>query len=281
MSVVCLFTLITTGRSRADCPYVDIEQMRNAGLSTPDGQEDTSPLVPASNSSENNSKGKVTTVKKSRRNSAKNRSLPPEPATSPTYAVVRKLKKTPSEDSNDSQMTVSSICGDSSSLTASLDRPFPERDSSASAHIYAQINRKSKGMSNTWSRSSSLPSRPTTMVSSNPDLQTSSSFRAIESLTRSLGRATQKLDVRRSGHESSGYSSLQESKETLLYDTCSRKDRLAKGGVAPAALYRSLKEKGLCGRTEYDKLSRGVKGTNDNNDGSILRGYATLSVDTE
>ena len=106
----------------------------------------------------------------------------------------------------------------------------------------------------------------------------------METLTAGFGRATHKINARlsMSGSESSGYSSLQESKETLLYDTCDRRDRLAAGGVAPAALYRTLKQKGLfIERTEYDQLSRGVKSTPaDNDQESITRGYATLGVDT-
>ena len=247
--------------------------MRNATTEL-DGKDNTQLLAttPNGNTSGNNSKG----IKRSRRSSSKKRSLPPEP---PTYAVVRKPKKslTPSlSDGKEMCMPITPLSGESSSLSASLEGPFTARES---AHIYAQINRKSKGVSSTWSRSSSLPSRPTTLVS-NPDLQTTSSYRALESFTRSLGRATQ--NVRRSGCESSGYSSLQESKETLLYDTCSRREKTKTGGslsgVQPAALYRSLKEKGLCGRTEYDKLSRGVKeGTMETTDESLLRGYATLN----
>ncbi|XP_072028376.1 uncharacterized protein [Amphiura filiformis] len=257
---------IKDGKSRNTCPYEAIEQWRNEGAEF-DAKDNAQLLAPSGNTSENNSKG----TKKSRRNSTKMRSLPPEP---PTYAVVRKPKKDEGSDGKETRMAVTSMCGESSSLSASLEGPFTERES---AHIYAQINRKSKGVSSSWSRSSSLPSRPTTLVS-NPDLQTSSSYRAIESFTRSLGRATHKLDVRRSGSESSGYSSLQESKETLLYDTCSRKEKTAGGaGVAPAALYRTLTEKGLCGKTEYDKLSRGVKEGTQENDESIQRGYATLN----
>ncbi|XP_071788430.1 uncharacterized protein [Asterias amurensis] len=274
------------GKGRGNCPYTDIEELIQKGITFNNSTESLPAL--SSQSAKEKSMSlkmpKMLTLKPSTsswKQDKNERKLPPKP---PTYAIIQRPDSNRTSTGGDEERPPSVVHqrvestlyatpdvggvpnGNSHTIPRDFNMGPPRYILCESQHIYTDIQRKSKAM--TWSCSKRLRSKSSGSTYDSPKRE-----RTRKALSRTLSRSSLKSSAKRASNSgSSGYSSLRGSRENI-YDNCT--DSGAESSATISSAYSNIYSETIpkdrtsahygkldlalsdTFKTEYDKLNRG------------------------